>query len=57
MGGPAITLDVQCPNRRCGYEGPAELFQVAATEWFAEHFAVVCPDCARGWVVEIGGEP
>lgn len=49
------TLDVECPNRRCGYIGPAALIQVPETECFNEHFAVVCPVCARGWVINVAG--
>ena len=51
------TLDVECPNRRCGYIGPAALIHVPETECFDEHFAVVCPECARGWVIEVVCSP
>jgi hypothetical protein len=48
----ATTLDVTCPS--CGYEGPAALISVPETECFLEHWACVCPECARGWVLTIG---
>jgi endogenous inhibitor of DNA gyrase (YacG/DUF329 family) len=46
----ATLMDVQCPN--CSYEGPAPLIPVEGTDYFLEHWTVVCPVCAKGWVIE-----
>ena len=47
----ATQMDVVCPS--CGYDGPAPLIGVGESEYWLEHWTCVCPECGRGWVLDL----